>query len=255
MKINSHHTPSIAVAMILVALACAPLTGCRRLAYARMWADTALPDGKFSIQRHQWAYDGEPVTFELETDPGGANFVVFGVDGDETVVQSGDVAGRYRWTRTFSVARDRQEYKVYAQPFLMHGKCDWIYDKRKDAWFFYPGRAERSDIPSAKEQTVRITCYRTEIRLPVEPRGGPPKRAELALVKMTGERTSIPRREGEESEARGFRFVGPDAKGACEVVYTPKHTEVSRAGQTRVELLVEHADKSLERIVKDVDTP
>ncbi len=255
MKINSHHRPPIAVAIGLVALACAPLAGCRRLAYARMWADTALAGGKFSIQRHQWAYDGEAVTFELEADPGGVNFVVFGIDGDETVVQSGDVAGRYRWTRTFHAGLEPRQYEVYAQTFLMRGKCDWIYDKTKDAWFFYPGSTELADIPSAKEQRMRITCYRTEIRLPVEPRGGPPKRVEMLLMKMTGERTSIPRREGEKDETAGFLLIGPDAKGACEVLYTPKHTEVARGGRTRVELIVQHADESLERIVKDIDTP
>jgi len=255
MEINSRHRPSIAVAISLVALACAPLAGCRRLAYARMWADTALAGGKFSIQRHQWAYDGEPVTFELETDPGGVNFVVFGIDGDETVVESGDVGGRYRWTRTFHAGLEPRQYEVYAQTFLMRGKCDWIYDKTKDAWFFYPGSADRPDIPSAKEQIMRITCYRMEIRLPVEPRGGPPKRIELALTTMTGERTSIPRRDGEKDDNGGFLLVGPDARGACEVIYTPKHTEVARGGRTRVELIVQHADESLERIVKDIDTP
>jgi hypothetical protein len=241
--------------MILLAMACAPLAGCGPQVYARMWADTALPGGKFSIKGHQWAYDGEPVTFELETDPGGVNFVVFGLDGDETVVASGDVAGRYRWTRTFSAGPEPREYEVYAQPFLMRGKCDWVYDKTKQAWLFYPGTAERPDIPSAKEQTMRITCYRTQIRLSIQAPGGAPKRVELALTKMTGERTSIPRREGEKTKDGGFRLVGPDKNGAYEVVYTPKHTEISRAGRTRVELLVERAGGSVERIVKDIDTP
>jgi len=241
--------------MILLGLACAPLAGCAPRAYARIWADTALAGGKFSIQGHQWAYDGEPVTFELETDPGAVNFVVFGFEGDETVVESGDVAGRYRWTRTFHTGPEPQQYEIYAQAFLMRGKCDWIYDKTKKAWFFYPGSADRPDIPSAKEQTMRITCYRTQIRLPFKPRGGPPKRVELALTKMTGERTSIPRRETEKPEAGGFLLVGPDENGACEVVYTPKHNEISRAERTRVELIVEHADRSVERIVKDIETP
>jgi len=255
MRITRCHNPSVAVAIMLLALACAPLAGCGPQAYARIWADTALAGGKFSIQRHQWAYDGEPVTFELETDPGAVHFVVFGLEGDETVVASGDVAGRYRWTRTFSAGPEPREYEIYAQPFLLRGRCDWVYDKTKDAWLFYPGTGERPDIPSAKEQTMRITCYRTRIRLPVRPRGGPPKRIELALARMTGERTSIPRREGEKADADGFLFVGPDNSGAYEVVYTPKHTEISRAERTRLELVVEHADGSVERIAKDIDTP
>jgi len=255
MRIPSRHHPSIVVALMLLASACAPLAGCGPQVYARMWADTALPGGKFSIMQHQWAYDGEPVTFELETDPGGVHFVVFGLDGDETVVATGDVAGRYRWTRTFSAGPEPREYEVYAQPFLMRGKCDWVYDKTKDAWFFYPGIAERPDIPSAKEQVMRITCYRTRIRLPIQPRGGPPKRVELALTKTTGERTSIARREDENAEAGGFRLVGPDNSGAYEVVYSPEHAQITRAGRTGAELVVEHADGSVERIVKEIDTP
>ena len=255
MRVERYHRAPRAVAAVVLALACASLGGCRRLAYARLWSDTALAGGQFSIRQHQWVYDGEPVTFELETDPGGVNFVVFGVDGDETVVLSGDVAGRYRWTRTFAAGLEPREYEVYAQPFLMRGKCDWVYDKRKDAWFFYPGSSERPDVPSAKEQVMRITCYRTEIRLPVEPRGGPPKRVELVLTKMTGERTTIPPRDGANADARGFVVVGPGPQGAYEVVYTPTHSEVSRAERTRAELAVEHPDGSVERIVKDIDTP
>ena len=59
------------LALALVALAG---TGCGPTAQSRLWADTALPDGGFSLQRHQWAYDGETVTFELECDPGMANY-------------------------------------------------------------------------------------------------------------------------------------------------------------------------------------
>jgi hypothetical protein len=243
------------VVLALAALSCAPLAGCAPMAYSRLWADTALPDGKFSTRQRQQAYDGEPVTFELETDPGAVNFVVFGIDGDETVVQSGDVAGRYRWTHIFHAGPEPQDQEVYAQAFLMRGKCDWVYDRTKDAWFFYPGTAERADIPSSKERTMRIICYRMEIRLPVVPRGGPPRRVEMTLTRMAGQRTSIPRNEGHKPDAAGFLLVGPGEKGAYEVVYTPKHTEISRAGRTHVKLVVEHADKSVERILKDFDTP
>jgi hypothetical protein len=39
------------------------------------------------------------------------------------------------------------------------------------------------------------------------------------------------------------------------VSYSPLYNEVSRAGTTQVEVVVEHGDGSLERMVETIDTP
>lgn len=252
---NGYSNSIAAWLVVLAAAALAASAGCGQQVYTRLLADTSLPDGKFLDAKHQRAYDGEPVTFELETDPGGVHFVLFGVDGNETIVQSGDVIGRYRWTHVFRAGSRPKEYEVYVQPFLLRGKCDWIYDRAKDTWFFYPSGGEKLDIPSAKERRMRITCSRVEVRVPFVARGGPPARAEMSLLKDTGDRVNVPRRRGDRPDEQGFLLVGPDDKAACEVVYTPRHDEVSRSGTTRVEVVVEHADGSTERLVRDIDTP
>jgi len=238
-----------------MAAACLTAAGCFYKVPARLWADTALPDGGFSTRSRQWVYDSEPVTFELECDPGAVHYVVFGTDGQETVVDSGKVPGRYRWTHAFAAGAKPQVYEVYAMPYLVRGRCDWVYDKADEAWHFYPGAFERSDVPTALEQVMRITCYRTEILVRIKPRGGPPKRVELSLLRTDGRRTVVPARPADKADARGFLLLGPGKDGAYEIRYEPTHGEVSRAGKTRAELVVEHADGSTERLEKDFDTP
>jgi hypothetical protein len=243
---------SLVVAAVLAALAAA---GCFYQTPARMWADTALPDGQFSLQKQQWAYDGETVTFELQCDPGAVHYVVFGVAGHEFVVDEGRVLGRYRWTRVFRAGPEPQTFEVYARPFLMRGKCDWVRDPGSEEWHFYPGGTERTDLPTAPECVMKVTCYRREVRLALEAKGGPPRRVELAMVTTDGRRVVVPPRPADKPEARGYLLVGPDDRGRAEVYYAPDYGDVSRAGKTRVELVVEHADGTLERITEDLDTP
>jgi hypothetical protein len=237
-----------------VAFAALAGAGCEPTAQARLWADTGLPDGGFSLQRHQWAYDGEAVMFELECDPGMANYVVFGIAGDETIVNTPKVAGRYRWTHVFRCGPKARDYEVYAVPYLIRGKCDYVYDKNEGKWYHYPGAHETPDVPTDKEQRMQITCYRVEMKMRFAARGGPPKRLELSLIRESGERTAIPRIAGER-DATGFLFTGPDAVGLCTVTYLPRCGEVSRAGKTLAELVIEHADGSVERLRQDLDTP
>jgi hypothetical protein len=239
-------------AMVLTLVAGA---GCGSAARARLWADTALPDGEFSLQRRQWAYDGEQVTFELECDPGAAHYVVFGVAGEETVVNTPKVEGRYRWMHVFRCGPKPKVYEVYAVPYLIRGKCDYIYDKNEDKWYHYPGHAETPDVPTDKEQRIQITGYRVEIKMRFAARGGTPKRLELSLTRDSGERVVIPQRRVAEVEKPGFLLTGPDAIGQCEVTYVPRAGEVGRAGKTLAELVVEHADGSVERLRQSLDTP
>jgi hypothetical protein len=239
-----------------IALACLGGAGCGPSAHARLWADTAMPDGGFSLQKQQWAYDGEPVTFELECDPGLVSYVVFSTrKGEETVVNVTKVEGRYRWTHVFRAGPQPQVYEVFAAPYLIRGRCDWIYDKNEDKWYFYPGITEKPDLATDREQAMKITCYQVEVRLRFAARGGPPKRAALSLVTADGRRTEVPQREAAASDGRGFLVLGPDAAGFCEATYVPRYDEVGRAGKTQVELVVEHADGSLERLRQTIDTP
>jgi hypothetical protein len=226
--------------------------GCKTPAY--LWADTDRTVAGFSDRRHQWAYDGEPVTFELRID-GATDYIVFGVAGEETVVETINRTGRFRWTRAFHAGPEPRQYEVFAAPFLIRRQPDWFYNKSEDAWELLRRRDDRPDIMVADEQVIWITCYRREIGMRFRVRGGPPRRVTLSVVKGTGERTAIPPKAGADEDTRGFVMLGPDEGGFCEVSYTPVHSEVSRGGATHVELLVEHADGSLERLRDEIDTP
>jgi hypothetical protein len=248
----------------IVILGCACGAGCNMGGSARLWADTAQADGSFSLQLRQWAYDGEPVTFELECASAPGVYIVFGVAGDDTVVNTAKVEGRYRWTRVFHAGPKPQRFEVYAIPFVIRGKCDWIYDQNEDQWYHYPGGGEKPDVLIAPEQTIEITCYRLDIRVPFAGRGGPPKHVALSLTKADGARKEIPPVESLRverprpkigAETLGFLLLGPNKAEGYEVTYVPRYDEVSRAGKTRVEVLVEHADGSVERLTQDLDTP
>ncbi|MCX5684445.1 MAG: hypothetical protein NT049_12270 [Planctomycetota bacterium] len=243
------------LALAVTALAGLACAGCEPTAHARLWADTALPDGGFSSLRHQRAYDGESVTFELECDPGLANYVVFGIAGDETVVSVPKAEGRYRWAHVFRCGNAPKTYEVYAVPYLMRGKCDYIYDKNEEKWYHYPGRTETPDVPTDREQRMQITCYRVEMKMRFAARGGAPKNVDLRLTKDGGEPTVIRRRFVAAGDAPGFLLTGPDAHGQCEVAYVPLASEIGRAGKTVAELVIEHANGSVERLRQNLDTP
>jgi len=235
-------------------MVCAAAPGCTYITTARLWADTALEDGRLSTENHQWAYDGEPVTFDLQVDPGAVNFVVFGIEGVETVVTVPESAGHYRWTHAFRCGEKPKTHEVYAMPMVIRGKCDWVYDTAKDSWTFYPGRLETPDVQTAREQTMHITCYRRTVRFRFPARGGKPKDLALTFVLADGRRVSIPQADPK-TDARGFRAVGPDENGVCTVTYAPAYNEVNRAGTTRVELIVEHADGTSTELTQIIDTP
>jgi hypothetical protein len=77
----------------------------------------------------------------------------------------------------------------------------------------------------------------------------------LNLSRDSGERTVIARRQGAGGDATGFLFTGPDALNQCEVAYVPRYTEVGRTGKILAELVIEHADGSVERLRRNLDTP
>jgi len=237
-----------------IALAAAAAGGCVRTS-GMLWADTATPTGGFSRLARQSAYDGEPVTFEMECAPG-VNYVVFGVEGNETVVEVPTSLGRYRDVRTFRAGDKPVTYEVYATPFVIRGVRDWYYDSAEKAWYFHPRSGDRTDVQAGPEETIRIVCYRREVRVPIKGRGGPPKAIDLRLTAASGEVTRVPwRRPADGPDARGFLLLGPDKKGLYEVTYQPTYKEVSRSGTTLVEALVTHADGTLEQVRQDLDTP
>jgi len=240
-------------ALLASALACASAFGCRYITSARMWADSARPAGRFSTRDEQWVWNGEPVTFELECDPGAVTFVVFGTNGEETVVSVPRVEGRYRWTRAFHCGAEPQTLEVYAIPFLLRGKCDWVHDRAADTWHYYPGRTGEPDVQAAPEQRIRVTCYRKTLRYRFEGRGGPPKALTLTLTRADGGRTEV---TGSLQAGSGhpFEVTGP-ADGVYTLAYTPTHDQVSRAGTTHAALRIRHADGSIQRLEQDVETP
>lgn len=222
---------------------------------AALWADSFLADGRFSTADHQWVYDGEPVTFEMQVIPGAASYVVFEVGNKPIVVEAEDVGRRFRLTHAFDAGHEPQDFEVCATPFTVRDRRDWIYDRLEQKWMFYPGADDRLDVQTASEKRMRITCYRREVALEFPARGGPPRSVALGLVKASGEETAVPRRDLAREDSRGFLLLGPDERGLCRVTYTPTHDEVSRAGTTQVNLLVAHADGSVQRIQDVLDTP
>jgi hypothetical protein len=246
---------------LAAALGCLAAGGCTTTE-ARLWADTAEVDGSLSLASHQYAYDGEPVILELEVPPGSAQYVLFGVGKDEIVVNTPMIPGRFRLTHTFHCGAKPQTFEIVATPLLIRGKCDWIFDDAEGKWLYYPGHNDKPDIATAPDCTMKITCYRVEAKIAFKARGGPPKRATLSLIKADGKKVNVPmgmltsRSDGVGSaDPKGFLIYGPDSSGKCEVVYSPKYDEVSRAGKTLAELVVEHSDGTLERLEQERDTP
>jgi len=228
--------------------------GCVR-GTGRLWADTATPTGTLSLLEEQWAYDGEPVMFELEVDVP-ADYVVFGAEGRETLVEIAKAMGRYQWTHTFIAAEEPQVYEVYAVPYLIRLRRDYIYDRADDTWYFYQTGSDKPDVKSAKLVTMNVTCYRRDVHVRFKGRGGAPEEVALALVTETRQRSTIPPCPDPTVEKPdGYVLTGPYAGDTYDVRYTPTFQEVSRAGKTRVEILVKHADGTLERIESVLDTP
>jgi hypothetical protein len=236
------------------ALACLAAAGCTAQGSARLWADTGGPDG-FSYNDQQYSYDGQPVLFEFECEPSRLTYAVFGTGSHDTVVNTPTSAGRYRWSHAFSGGTQPTTYEVYATAFDMRGKCDWVYNKQKDTWEFYPGTVDKPDVKIAPDLVIKITCYRVEVHQKFAGRGGPPKQVSLTLAKPNGESVQIPQRRGAATDAPGFLLLGPDKDGAWEVSYTPSWKEVGRGGTTSAEIVVEHADGAVERLVQKLKTP
>jgi len=235
-------------------LACLAGAGCLFHEPCRLLADTALPSGEFSPERHQWAYDGETVTFEMECAPGAGHFVLFTVQGKDCVVETPQAAGLYRWTHVFKAGAGPQTYTISATPFLMRGKCDWVYNRTTGAWDYYPGTTNKPDIMVGGEQRMKITSYRTTVRFRFKALRGRPEALTLGLTTNT-----VQTARHSTSQARAdvppIALVGPDKDGFCEVTYTPTYQEVSRAGKTHAKLEMVYAGGETAVLEQDINTP
>jgi hypothetical protein len=245
----------VALAALAVGGCEGPLTRAMGLGRAHLAADTADPAGKFTAEAHQFAYDAEPVTFRLDTQGGTLTYAVFNVEGTDTVVELPKTLGLYELTHRFHAGHQPLDYAVYATAFVVRGRRDWLYDKNEGTWHLHPWPNDPADVVVTPQQSLQITCYRRRIRLAFESPGGAPRALALTLTTASGHKTEVPRRPGPEDPAEGFFATGPAVGGTWEVSYTPTHEEVSRAGTTHVELLVEHHDGSVERIETEVETP
>jgi len=235
-------------------LACLASAGCFWEESCRLSADTALAGGEFSAQRVQWAYDGEPVTFELECAAGPGHFALFSVGGQDFVVETPHAAGCYRWTHAFTCGAEPRTYQVSATPYLMRGKIDWVYNSSTETWDYYPGSTNRPDVRVGSERKMTIKCYRTPVRVEFKATHGQPVDVALTLTKDTGE-TAKHRIAGGREARPGVALAGPDAAGMCEAAYVPTHTEVSRAGMTHARFEVEYQAGEKEVFEQDVATP
>jgi hypothetical protein len=248
-----------ALACLAAAVVLGGLTGAGCMTTdTRLWADTAEADGSMSTQSHQWAYDGETVTLELEAPPAAAHYVLFAMGKEEIVVNTPMIPGRFRLEHVFHCGAKPQTFEVAATPFLIRGKPDWIYEEAADKWLFLPGRNDKPDVETASERTMKITCYRVEAHFRFAVRGGKPKQVKLTLLKADGGKVDIPEAFlaiTPKLSKPGYLVMYDAATGKCDVVYTPRYDEVSRAGKTLAELVVEHADGTFQRLQQELDTP
>jgi hypothetical protein len=95
----------------------------------------------------------------MECPPGPGHFVVFTAEGKDYVVETPEAAGVYRWTHAFRAADRPLTYEVRATPYLMRGKCDWVYNNITESWDCYPGSTNKPDLQVGDERVIRITCY------------------------------------------------------------------------------------------------
>ena len=228
--------------------------GCGSMHTVRLWADAT---GEMTDAKHQWVYDGQPVNFVLDC-PAGVNYGVFDINGRDALVKEEDKdVGKYEFSHTFVAGEKPVDYEVHAGAYIVRGRRDWYFDSRENKWYYHPAaNGDRADVQIGTDQTMRVTCYRREVRVRFDARGGPPRLVELVLAKPSGEKVSIVRRPPSAPAGRGgFVLLGPDVKGTCEVGYTPTWKEVGHGGKTAVEVLVTHADGSQERIRQSLDTP
>ena len=245
-------------AIVLLALAAtACLTGCQRLWIepATLYADTltAEKDG-FTNRSPQYAYEGEPVTFDFAPDLAATDYAVFlWPDGTGDCLDRQDLVMSYfRGVGVFKAGDPPRRNLVQAVAYAVRGKSDWFYDKDADEWVYH---SMRSDEPDWKVGEVRmeIYCYRVDIDIPFG--GGQNRVKDVVLTLSKDDGTQAVRRIRIAPGEPGLDIVGPDAGGKYHARYTPRYSEVNRVGTTDVELAVAYDDGSRETIPRTIDTP
>ena len=248
------------IILAVVVLGAAALCGCQNwqtlfFEKATLYADTRTTEGDgFTLKSPQWAYDGEPVTFDFQPDPAPTNYVVFYWPDEKTdILTRKDITRTgYRGIGAFKAGPSPRKNTVRAVAYMIRGKCDWFLDKDTNKWEYYRSVTDEPDMIVGEAQ-MEIIRYRVDIDIPFGGKGRVLKEATLTLLKSDG--TNAVRRAAPPGGQGGLEIVGPDAKGVCRARCAPTWKEVNRVGTTHVELLVSFQDGTQEIITREIDTP
>jgi len=249
------------VLLLLVVVMAAPcLSGCRQFVSmwfepATLYADTltAEKDG-FTNRGPQWAYEGEPVTFDFAPDPAASDYAVFiWPGGTPDVLTNQQLVNTYfRGIGVFKAGREPRKNLIQAFAYSIQGDCDWYHDGDADKWVHHLTRADEADFEVGRAQ-MEIICYRAEIDIAFRARDRQVKDIVLRLIRDDDSRTL--RRVKTAADEPGFDLLGPDDRGEYRVRYTPIWKEVNRVGTTDVELVLTYDDGTQETIARTIDTP
>ncbi|NIA21152.1 MAG: hypothetical protein GWP05_04080 [Anaerolineaceae bacterium] len=241
--------------LLVVSVLIAPLAaGC--FSPATMYADTrTLAKDGFTNKSPQWAYQGEPVTFDFAPDYGLTDYAVFYLpDGSRRYVdkrQTTDTGPNYRAVGTFKAGREPRTYTIEAIAFNVRRQNDWYWDKDDKQWVYHRTQGDQPDfkVGSAK---MEVICYRVEIRIQFSP--GSRRVADIVMVLLKGD-GSRTRRRLKVGDEPGLEIIGPDNRGKYSARYVPKWNEVNRVGKTDVELQLTFGDGTQQVIRREIDTP
>ncbi len=238
-------------ALMLMFVAIMAAGGCVRYQSAVLYADTLTREETgFNMRSPQYAYHGEPVTFDFAPDYAATHYtIIIWPDGSPEMLGQKDVVNTYfRVTRSFEGAVKPREYKVIARGYQRVGSADWYFDTRTEQWTFQPMSRDMSDRLTG-EADMTIRCYIINLDLPIRPGNRTLRKVELSLIRDDMQRTTVG------IDSPGVRLIGPDPSGEYRLQYTPKYNEINRTGQTDIELLVRYTDGTEQLQTTSIDTP
>ena len=223
---------------------------------ATMYADTRIlaKDG-FTNRSPQWAYEGEPVTFDFAPDFDVTDYAVFYLpDGSRRYagrLETVDTTPYFRAIGGFTAGREPRTYTVEAVGFNVRQQNDWYYDKDKKQWVYHLTQGDQQDYKTGSAR-MKIICYRVELDMPFSP--GSRRVTDVVIIIIKGDGIRVERRLKIGDEP-GLEIIGPDSQGRYSARYVPKCNEVNRVGKTDVELRLTFADGTQQVIRQEIDTP
>jgi hypothetical protein len=222
---------------------------------AVIYADTRISSGDgFTLKSPQWAYEGEPVTLDFGPDLSVTDYVVFSwPDGKVDVLTRADVQKNFfRGVGTFKAAAEPRKCTVRATAFMRRTQADWYFDQDKKVWVQHISATDTPDLAVGSAE-MEIVCYRRTVD--IEFNAGGRVLADAVLHVIKGDGTRVSRRTKGAAGEPALEVLGPDAKGVYRVRYTPTFKEVSRTGQTDVELVLSFKDGTQDTVSRKIDTP